>query len=118
MKIYARIVNGLCVDVWRLPSNRPSPGAEWTLVTEEELAALPQGGRIQKYATLRDRLTPAERQALFQAVQTNWMVADFVNLAVSAGEVHDTDPNFPAAVQMLDQLGILAASRWDALMAP
>lgn len=84
-------------------------------VPPAEVAALP---RIQSSDTVLQRLNEAEREALFTARRTVWQVDYFLTRAATTATISDEDPDFPAAVSALDQLGIIAASRWDALLSP
>ena len=72
--------------------------------------------RRQDTRVILDRLTPAEAAALTACSVTGIRV--LVLKATATGAIRDDDPDFPAAVAGLDALGIIAASRWDALFAP
>ena len=63
------------------------------------------------------RLTDAEVNALTSAtapaaVKRAWLAA------TSTGIISQADPRFPDLVAALDQLGVIAAARWPALLAP
>jgi hypothetical protein len=68
--------------------------------------------------TVLQRLTAAEREALFSARRTVWQVDYFLTRASSTGIISTADADLPAAQAMLAQLGIVAADRWPALLAP
>lgn len=72
--------------------------------------------RRQATDIILDRLTDAEVVALTSsahpAARRAWLAA------TSTGTVSEADPRFPALVSALDQLGIIAAARWPALLAP
>jgi hypothetical protein len=70
----------------------------------------------QETRTVLDRLTPTELSALITS--DNVGVRALVLKATAAGAIRSDDPEFPAAKTGLDALGIIAASRWDALLAP
>ena len=72
----------------------------------------------QSTGMVRRRMTDTERAALHAAKGSSWQIDHFVALADSEGVIDSTDPDFPAAVAALDALGIIAASRWDELLAP
>jgi hypothetical protein len=42
----------------------------------------------------------------------------FLTRAATTGIISTADPDLPAAQAMLAKLGIVAADRWDALLAP
>jgi hypothetical protein len=109
---------------------RPDLPAGWTppegysLVAREEL---PQGWQMEPVSaeplhidsdTVLQRLTSAEREALFSARRTVWQVDYFLTRASSTGVISTADADLPAAQAMLAQLGIVAANRWPALLAP
>jgi hypothetical protein len=64
------------------------------------------------------RMTAEERAALFTARRTIWQVDYFLTRAAANGIVATDDPDLPTAQAMFAQLGIIAADRWDALLAP
>ena len=64
------------------------------------------------------RMTPDERAALFTARRTVWQVDYFLTRAAANGIVSTDDPDLPAAQDMFAQLGIIAADRWNDLLAP
>ena len=68
--------------------------------------------------TVLQRLTNAERAALFTARRTYWQVDYFLTRASTTGIISTADADLPAAQAMLAQLGIIAADRWPALLAP
>lgn len=93
------------------------------VLTPETLAALlasPQtvtpGARRQDTRVILDRLTEAEAAALTACTVPG--IRLLVLKAAATGAIRDDDPDFLAAVAGLNALGIIAASRWDALFAP
>lgn len=74
--------------------------------------------RRQDTDTILQRLTSQEYQALHAAKNSNWAIDRLLMRAVSTGVIDESDPDFPAAVTGLDSAGAIAASRWDALLAP
>ncbi len=126
MKLYVDFTpkaGSLVSGIRELADNDPAPGAPWELRTRDEFnawvaaqeAAAP---KRQETGIVRRRLTPAEKQALHAACASSWQIADFVALADSEGIIDESDPQFSDAVAALDSLGIIAADRWPALLAP
>ncbi len=64
------------------------------------------------------RLTPRERTALFAARRVSGDIDYLLTRASATGSIRDDDPDFAQGVAALDAAGIIAASRWDALLAP
>lgn len=79
---------------------------------------LPVPSRRQRTDIILQRLTETERGALFTARKNVWQLDYLITRAASTGEIHEDDADFPLARATLDQLGIVAAARWDALFAP
>lgn len=77
---------------------------------------VPPPVRRQETRIVLDRLTDPERAALFDSSNTG--VRTLVAKALATGAIRDDDPEFSAAVAGLDALGIVASSRWEALLAP
>lgn len=77
---------------------------------------LPVPVRRQDTRIVLDRLTEPERAALFGSTHTG--IRTLVAKALATGAIRDDDPEFAAAVAGLDALGIVASSRWEALLAP
>jgi hypothetical protein len=67
-------------------------------------------------ATIIRRLTDAEVLALNGSVHPAAVRAKM--LAMSEGLVSEADPDFAALTAALDGLGIIAAARWNELLAP
>ncbi|MBI5689250.1 MAG: hypothetical protein HZC55_04075 [Verrucomicrobia bacterium] len=103
--------------------SRP-PGEGWETVSVDEFNALRAAGWLPRQPYQQDtdiilqRLSAGERAALFAARQANWQIDYLVTRAAATGSIREDDPDFPAARAALDQLGIIAAARWDALFAP
>ena len=91
--------------------------AGWVPVHPEPAPVFAEPLRIDS-DTVLSRLTAAEREALFTARRTVWQVDYFLTRAATTGIVSTADPDLPAAQAMLAQLGIVAADRWPALLAP
>lgn len=75
----------------------------------------PAAPRRQETRTILDRLTSAERAALFGSTNTD--IRTLVAKALATGAIRDDDPDFPAAVAGLDALNIISENRWPALLA-
>lgn len=91
--------------------------------TDAELAtaianppAEPPAPRRQDTRVILDRLTEPEAAALTACTVPG--IRLLVLKATATGAIRADDPDFPAAVAGLDALGIIAASRWTALLAP
>lgn len=110
----------------------PPPAAPWEEMTVEAFEAwrdsqLDAGWRPpvptapprqQMTRVVLDRLTTEEAQALVAAESKTWQVRILVLKATAAGAIHEDDKDFPAAVELLDSLGVVAANRWEELLAP
>lgn len=72
--------------------------------------------RQQSGATVIRRLTDAEIVALDASRHPAAIRAKM--LAQSEGVISEADPDFAALTAALDALGIIAAARWPALLAP
>lgn len=117
---------GTLAEVREVADDAPAPAAPWE---EMSVAAFEAWRDAQPPAALStplrqstrivlDRLTPAEAQALAAAEASSWQIRMLVMKALSAGEIHEDDPDFPAARAALAQLDVIAAERWPALLAP
>lgn len=91
------------VDLWRAAQPAPAPAPS---------------PRTQDTDLILQRLTDQERLALFTARRDNALVDYLVTRAASTGRISESDPDFPTARAMLDQAGIIAAARWEELLAP
>lgn len=78
---------------------------------------LPVPARRQLTDIVLQRLSEDERAALFTARKTVWQVDYLITRAAATGEIHEDDADFPLGRATLDQLGIIATTRWDALFA-
>lgn len=104
-------------SVARLEGEEPEEPTEADLIAGIVAAAGAfQPPRIQSGRTVALRLTDAEATAL--NASTNPDVIRFRMAALAAGEVSEADPAFDGAKQLLNALGIIATSRWAALLAP
>ena len=72
--------------------------------------------RTQSGATVIRRLTDAEIVALDASKHPAAIRAKM--LAQSEGVISESDQDFSALTGALDQLGIIAANRWEILLAP
>lgn len=72
--------------------------------------------RTQSGATVIRRLTDAEIVALDASKHPAAIRAKM--LAQSEGVISEADQDFAALTGALDQLGIIAANRWEVLLAP
>jgi hypothetical protein len=97
------------LDAWR----QADIAAGWVPGQPEVAQSSP---RRQETRVIINRLTDAERAALFGS--TNTGIRTLVAIALATGVIQEDDPDFAAGVAGLDALGIIAASRWDALLAP
>lgn len=100
-----------------IPANStPSPeNVEADIANPPEPA--PEPTRIDSDTVLQ-RLTADERAALFTARRTVWQIDYFLTRASTTGIISSHDADLPAAQDMLADLGIIAADRWAALLAP
>lgn len=112
---------GTLADVREIVPDSAPQAPDEVIMTEAEyaawLAAQP-APRRQETDTILLRLTPAEREALFNTRKANWQIDYLLTRAASTGAISESDADFPAAVGALDALGIIAAARWDDLLAP
>jgi hypothetical protein len=104
----------------------PTPASPWELMSIADFAAWKAVQPVpaqpvpllrQDTLTVLNRLTDTESQALHNAQQSDYRVWKFVQMA-GTGVIDQADPNYSAAVQLLDSLGIIAAARWPTLLAP
>jgi len=115
---YVVLTDGGRVYGYRSQSGEPSEAAAAAEIAHAiaNPPAFPQPPRRQSTRTIIDRLTDAERTALYGSTVT--AVRVLLSKAEVEGAIRDDDQDFPTAVAGLDALGIIAASRWDALLAP
>jgi hypothetical protein len=99
-----------------IPDEQPEPGEQ--VVSAEYADSLPVALRSQETDVILQRLTPTESQALFTARQQNWQIDRLITRATATGSISEADPEFPTARTALDAAGIIAAARWDELLAP
>ena len=79
----------------------------------EDVSSIP---RTQSGATVIRRLTDAEIVALDASKHPAAIRAKMI--AQSEGVISESDQDFTALTGALDQLGIIAANRWEILLAP
>lgn len=79
-------------------------------------APAPSAPLSQSARVVLARLTPAEKAALRACSVPG--IQDAYDVALIEGRISEADPDFPAFRAGLDALGIIAAARWPALLAP
>lgn len=103
----------------------PSTEAQADAWVQEQLAAgwepaplppEPPAPLSQSTDTALQRLTQAEKLALFTARRSDALVDYFLTRASSTGTISEADPEFPAAMEYLDEQGIIPALRWPELL--
>ena len=72
--------------------------------------------RSQSATVVISRMTDAEVSALYESQHPSAQRA--VLISTSEGLISEAHPMFSSLVYALDQLGIIALDRWDALLAP
>jgi hypothetical protein len=85
------------------------------LATPRTLPA-PATPLVQSARVVLARLTPAEKAALRAC--TVPAIQDAYDVALITGVISEADPEFASFIGGLDALGIIASSRWAALLAP
>ena len=86
------------------------PFAQYNHIRQKEVEAAPVPRTTTKLEYLR-RFTTAERVAIRAAAATNPVLDDYLKLMELAQEINLDDPDTVAAVQMLEQSGLIAAGR-------
>ena len=86
------------------------PLEQYNHIRQKEVEAAPVPRTITKLEYLR-RFTTAERVAIRAAASANPVLDDYLNLMELAQEINLDDPDTVAAVQMLEQSGLIAAGR-------
>jgi hypothetical protein len=76
----------------------------------------PAAPLVQSARVVLARLTPAEKAALRAC--TVPAIQDAYDVALITGVISEADPEFASFIGGLDALGIIAAARWPALLAP
>lgn len=100
----------------------PDEQGNYTDVSDATLAAAianppaPVITRRQETRVVISRMTEEERAALFGS--NNTQVRTLVAMALATGTISDADPDYATGVAGLAALGIIASSRWPALLAP
>lgn len=89
---------------------------ECAAVLADHYAPAADGILRQSGATVIRRLTDTEIVALDASKHPAAIRAKM--LAQSEGTISEADPDFAALTGALDQLGIIAANRWEILLAP
>lgn len=119
MSLYRRLDTGEIrdLDPALVAALHPNKRALWEAYTPPPAPPPAPSARVQATDIILQRLTPQEREALFTARRTVWQIDYLMTRATSTGTIHEDDPDFPDARAMLDQAGIIAASRWEELFA-
>lgn len=92
----------------------PSPDAvEADIANPPPAPAVPL---VQSSRVVLARLTPTEKAALRACTVS--AIQDAYDVALITGVISGADPEFAAFIGGLDALGIIAAARWPALLAP
>ena len=110
------------VEVLRYSADAPVEWAGMAFATHDhteqaEQPVLPSGPRtITKLEYLR-RFTTAERVAIRAAASANPVLDDYLKLMELAQEINLDDPDTIAAVQMLEQSGLIASGRAAEVLA-
>jgi hypothetical protein len=79
-----------------------------------------QVGKIEftiKSDLVLQRMTEAERSAMFSARHSAWQVDYFLTRASALGSININDPDLTTAKQLFADLNIIAMDRWPALLA-
>ena len=92
------------------------PFAQYNHFRQKEVEAAPVPRTITKLEYLR-RFTTAERVAIRAAASENPVLDDYLKLMELAQEINLDDPDTVAAVQMLEQSGLIAAGRAAEVLA-
>lgn len=106
--------------LWASPPAADTPPETIAAEVETLLANPPPppavaGPRSAPSSLVVDRLTDTELAALYNSTHPAAIRA--VLLATSEGVISEAHPAFAGLVAALDALGIIAAARWDALLA-
>lgn len=86
------------------------PLEQFNHIRQKEVEAAPVPRTITKLEYLR-RFTTAERVAIRAAAAANPVLEDYLKLMELAQEINLDDPDTVAAVQMLEQAGLIAPGR-------
>ena len=92
------------------------PLEQYNHIRQKEVEAAPVPRTITKLEYLR-RFTTDERVAIRAAAAANPVLDDYLKLMELAQEINLDDPDTVAAVQMLEQSGLIAAGRADEVLA-
>ena len=105
---YTEFVSELLANEYSEQVNGTVESIEYSDTTTPQLR---QSSRV----VVLSRLTPAEFDGLKNS--TDQIVRRFYDAALAEGELVSTDPDFGQAVAYLDHIGIIAASRWETILA-
>ena len=92
------------------------PLEQFNHIRQKEVETAPVPRTITKLEYLR-RFTPKERIAIRDAAEQIAVLADYLKLMELAQEINLDDPDTVAAVQMLEQSGLIAAGRAAEVLA-
>lgn len=112
--IVTRKSNG--VEVYRYQSEAPVEWNGMEFSTHDHVAmtqqpVTPTGPRTMTKLEYLRRFTVEERVAIRAAAEQNAVLADYLALMELAQEINTGDPDTIAAVQMLEQAGLIATGR-------
>jgi hypothetical protein len=99
------------------PTPPPSASARWDFQTAAWVEPPPPPARVS-YATVRLRLTEAERAAILVARRADAALDDWITLAAAEGEIVLGSPTVEAAKAALVSAGLLSAARAAEVFAP
>ena len=107
--------------VYAYGADQPDHFADYPLeqfnhIRQKEVEAAPVPRTITKLEYLR-RFTTAERVAIRAAAAANPVLDDYLKLMELAQEINLDDTDTVAAVQMLEQAGLIAAGRAAEVLA-
>jgi len=92
------------------------PVEQFNHIRQKEVVAAPTQRTITKLEYLR-RFTTDERVAIRATASANPVLDDYLKLMELAQEINLDDPDTVAAVQMLEQAGLIAAGRAAEVLA-
>ena len=92
------------------------PLEQYNHIREKEVEAVPVPRTVTKLEYLR-RFTTTERVAIRAAAAANPVLDDYLKLMELAQEINLDDPDTIAAVQMLEQSGLIAPGRAAEVLA-
>jgi hypothetical protein len=97
-------------------ATEPSQADAEDCLTNPRTLPAPAAPLVQSARVVLARLTPTEKAALRACTVT--AIQDAYDVALITGVISEADPEFASFIGGLDALGIIAAVRWPALLAP